>query len=524
MRKRIAIFTAVLLAAVLISQYGPAASVYASTPKIKLGNEVLMSQYHSLIEGKRVGLITNQSGVTGQGKSIIDVLASDKTIRLTALYGPEHGIDGTAKAGEYVESYLHPKYGIPVYSLYGSTRMPTGEMLQNVDVLLFDLQDIGARTYTYMSTLNYCMVAAQKYNKPILVLDRPNPLGGEIVEGPVLEDRFLSFVGVDNLPMAHGMTAGELAQFFNRKIGADLKVIPMEGYTRKMVFQDNGLSWVQTSPNIPDLSSVFGYMATGLGEGTGVFQGDKFTWIGGKGIDSQRFAQLLNQAGLAGVTFKPENKGEAGGVRLVITDPHLFNPARAGIYALTYAYSLNNFNVPKSGQTVVMFDKIMGTDKIGQYLEMGLSPQQIEANYASGLNRFKEERKKYLIASYDPGANPGTKIMVKVDGVPIEFDSPPFIDARDRLMVPLRAIGEALGADVSWDAGTRAVTIAGDGTTLRFTIGSVYASVNGQVKTMDTSPVIKNDRTMVPLRYVGEYLGAIVNWYPDTRTATVDKK
>ncbi|OPX88471.1 MAG: hypothetical protein A4E53_01900 [Pelotomaculum sp. PtaB.Bin104] len=365
--------------------------------QFKLGNELLMSKYHHLIEGKRVGLVINQSGVTRQGTSMIDVLAQDQSIHLTALYGPEHGIDGTAKAGEYLESYTHPELGIPVYSLYGNTRIPTEEMLHPVDVLVFDIQDIGARTYTYMSTLNYCLVAAQKYNKPVIVLDRPNPLGGNVVEGPVLEDPFKTFVGVDNLPMAHGMTAGELARFYNRKIGARLEVIAMEGYTRKMIYQDTGLPWVQTSPNIPDLDAVFGYMATGLGEGTGIYQADQFKWIGGKGINSQKYADMLNNAGLPGVAFVPEDRGEAGGVRLKIKDYRTFNPAKTGIYALTYAHTLNNFVVPKSGQTVVMFDKIMGTEKIGQYLEQGLTPQQIEGKYAPALSRFKEERKKYLI-------------------------------------------------------------------------------------------------------------------------------
>ncbi|MFX4262775.1 DUF1343 domain-containing protein [Pelotomaculum propionicicum] len=376
---------------------GSAAETSGETTSFKLGDELLMSKYHYLVEGKKVGLVTNQSGVNSRGQSTIDLLASDKSLQLNALYGPEHGIDGTASAGEYVESYTHPVLGIPVYSLYGSTRMPTAAMLENIDVLVFDIQDIGARSYTYMSTLNYCMAAAQKYGKPVLVLDRPNPVGGLIVEGPVLEDPYITFVGVDNLPMAHGMTAGELAKFFNRKIGADLKVIPMEGYSREMIYQDTGLSWVQTSPNIPDLDSVFGYMATGLGEGTGIAQADKFKWIGGKGIDAQKFADLLNNAGLPGVAFIPEVRGEAGGVRLKIHDYQSFNPAKTGIYALAYAHSLNNFTVPKSGEAVVMFDKIMGSDKIGQYLEQGLSPQQIEANYTPALDRFKAEREKYLI-------------------------------------------------------------------------------------------------------------------------------
>lgn len=365
--------------------------------EFKLGNELLLAKYRYLVAEKKVGLVTNQSGVTSSGQSTIDLLAGDNAIRLTALYGPEHGIDGTAGAGQYVESYNHPELGIPVYSLYGSTRMPTPQMLGNIDVLVFDIQDIGARTYTFMSTLNYCLVAAQKCGKPVVVLDRPNPVGGTIVDGPVLEDPYITFVGVDNLPTAHGMTAGELAQFFNRKIGADLKVVPMEGYTREMIYQDTGLSWVQTSPNIPDLDSVFGYMATGLGEGTGIFQADKFKWIGGKGVDAQRYADLLNQAGLPGVTFIPEVRGEAGGVRLQIEDYHSFNPARTGIYALTYAHMLNNFTVPKSDQTIIMFDKIMGSNKIGQYLEQGLTPQAIEARYTPGLEHFKAERNNHLI-------------------------------------------------------------------------------------------------------------------------------
>ena len=263
--------------------------------------------------------------------------------------------------------------------------------------LLFDIQDIGARTYTYISTMNYAMVAAKRDNKRIIVLDRPNPVGGVIVEGPILEDKFISFVGIDNLPKAHGMTVGEVALFFNRKIGANLTVVPMDGYTRQMVFQDTGLPWVQTSPNIPDLESVFGYMSTGLGEGTGIYQADKFKWIGGAGIDSVKFAKLLNDARLPGVTFIPENRGAAGGVRLRIDDYRLFNPAKSGIYALAYAKQLNNFKVPKSGTTIVMFDKIMGTDKIGQYLEQRLTPQQIVDRYSPQLNLFKQERQKYLI-------------------------------------------------------------------------------------------------------------------------------
>ena len=202
--------------------------------------------------------------------------------------------------------------------------------------------------------------------------------------------------------MAHGMTAGELALFFNRHIWANLTVVPMENYHRAMVFLDTGLPFVQTSPNIPDLNSLYGYMVTGLGGGTGVFQAEKFNWVGGKGLDAARFAELLNGAELPGVLFTPEVRGTAGGVRLEIRDPYSFNPAKTGIYALSYAFMLGDFKVPKSTpDNVVMFDKVMGTDKIGQYLEEGLTPQQIVANYTPMLQRFKQERMQYLLPEYD---------------------------------------------------------------------------------------------------------------------------
>ena len=529
----------------------------SAAPVFKLGSEVFFDRYTHLIDGKNVGLITNQSGVNSQGVSTIDLLRADNNTTLAALYAPEHGLDGLATAGEYVQSYTHPQLGITVNSLYGATRMPTEAMLKNIDILLYDIQDIGARTYTYISTLNYCMIAAQNYHKPIVVLDRPNPLGGVIVEGPVLEDQYQSFVGIDNLPEAHGMTAGELALFFNRKIGADLTVIPMEGYNRTMVYADTGLKWIPTSPNIPDIASVFGYMATGIGEGTGVFQADQFKWIGGRGLDSVKYADELNRAGLPGITFIPEDRGSSGGARLQITDYHTFNPARTGIYALTTAMLQGSFQIPKSGDTIVMFDKVMGTNKIGQYLEARLTPQQIEANYAPALQTFKEERKKYLLPDYDGGAvsnpvsnpvsdpapNPASNpvsnpvykgdmttplydsfISVLVNGVPVEFDIWPFIDENGRVMIPLRGVAESLGAEVNWNAEQLTVTIIKDNTTIIYPLGSRTVLVNGAPAEMDTISIITNTgRVMIPARYTGEYLGAEVTWDPDTKTVSIIK-
>jgi uncharacterized protein YbbC (DUF1343 family) len=199
------------------------------------------------------------------------------------------------------------------------------------------------------------------------------------------------------------MTVGEIALFFNRNIGADLIVVAMEGYDRSMVYHDTGLEWVQTSPNIPDLEAVFGYLATGIGEGTGVYQADKFRWIGGRGLSAEAYTTRLNSAGLPGVEFVPEVKGEAGGARLNITDFRSFNPARTGLYALTYAFALGDFKIPKStDDSIVMFDKIMGTSKMGSYIEEGLSPQEIEKLFAPAVENFREERKNYLLPQYDP--------------------------------------------------------------------------------------------------------------------------
>ncbi len=526
MRKTILCLT---LAAILLSSLSIFAQAHDNRKQVlfefKLGNEVLYSRYHHLINGKRVGLITNQSGVNRKGQSTIDILANDPFVNLVALFGPEHGIDGQAKAGHQVETKTHPELNIPIYSLYGATRKPTENMLKDVEVLIYDVQDIGSRTYTYISTLQYAMEAAKEYGKTVIVLDRPNPVGCEIVDAPVLEDYYKTFVGVDNLPMAHGMTVGEVAKFFNRNINVDLRVIPMEGYTRDMIYQDTGLEWIATSPNIPDIDSVFGYMATGLGEGTGIRQLDKFKWIGGAGIDSDRFAQKLNQANLPGVNFIPDDRGSLGGVKLQITDYHQFNPAKTGLYALAYAKQLNNFSVPKSTKKdIVMFDKIMGTNRVGQWLEHKLSPEEMERRYQPELEEFKKLREQYLIYGYTHlyAGNLG-HVGVVVNNTPLFLDSAPYIDSNDRTMAPVRAITEAMGATVEWEPEYELVTIEYGDSKIELQIGNSTIVVNGIKHIMDTVPVIKNSRTMIPLRYVGEYLGADITWDKDNRLAIVSQ-
>ncbi|HAI20696.1 MAG TPA: hypothetical protein DCM14_02135 [Clostridiales bacterium UBA8153] len=513
---------AVLLLTVLL--LWPAMAGALATPpahaRFRLGNEVFLERYRHLVAGKRVGLITNQSGVNGRGQSLVDIFAADAGINLRALYAPEHGIDGKAAAGAYVESYVHPVLGIPVYSLYGRTRRPTAAMLAGVDVLVFDMQDIGARTYTFISTMQYAMAAAREHGLPFIVLDRPNPLGGVIVEGPVLEEGYQSFLGVDILPLAHGMTIGELAQYFNRLIGAELTVVRMEGYTREMLFQDTGLTWVQTSPNIPHLASAFGYLATGLASGSGVVQADQFTWVGGAGLQSTRFAALLNGAGLPGVTFAPEDRGTLGGARLTITDYRRFNPARTGLHMLFLARSQWQFPVPRSGPAPhqrTMFDRHMGSGQVARWLEENLSPQAGEQRYQAGLQAFRKVREQYLLYGF---RGEGGQPSLVVNGHNVHLPVRPFI-ANDRTLVPVRALAQQLGAQVTWIGQERAVVIERDGTTIRLVIGSSQAVVNGFAYRLDAAPIIRHDRAMLPVRFVSEHLGARVDWCRATYAVVV---
>ena len=275
--KRVLLLVTILMLA--LSAFPAEKEVFAhkknKNNRVTPGVEVLLDDQKELLKGKKVGLITNPTGIDSKMNSIVDLLDEDPDIELTALFGPEHGVRGDAQAGAYVESYIDEKTGLPVYSLYGQTKKPTPEMLENVEVLVFDIQDVGTRHYTYIYTMAYAMEAAKENNIPIVVLDRPNPLGGLSVDGPVLEPEFSSFIGMYPIPTKHGMTAGELAFFFNEEfnIGADLKVVKMKGWKRSMDYDDTGLPFVLPSPNIPTVSTTFVYPATGLIEGTNLSEG-----------------------------------------------------------------------------------------------------------------------------------------------------------------------------------------------------------------------------------------------------------
>lgn len=377
---------------------------------VKTGIETLLSSNLSWLKGKRVGLITNPTGIDANMKNSVDLLFEHPSIKLTALYGPEHGVRGDAQAGEGVESYTDEKTGLPVYSLYGKTRKPTPDMLKNVDVLLFDIQDVGARYYTYIYTMAYAMEAAKENNIPFVVLDRPNPIGGLKVEGPVLEPEHASFVGLYPIPLRHGMTTGELAKFFNKEfhINADVTVIKLKNWKRSMTFDDTKLPFVLPSPNMPTVDSTFVYPATGLIEGTNVSEGrgttKPFELIGAPYINSSELADHLNQLKLKGVQFRPvsftptfsKHAGKLShGVQLYVTDRSSFEAVKTGLSIIKAIHDLypKDFQFLQTGS----FDKLIGNGWIKEEINQGTSVKHIMKRYHHDLKSFEKKRKKYLI-------------------------------------------------------------------------------------------------------------------------------
>ena len=377
--------------------------------KIVLGDEVfLQSAWHDL-NGRCVGVITNQTGVTSRLVTIVDAIEENHDICIKAIYSPEHGLRGDRPAGAFVSSYVDSRTGLPVYSLYGPQRRPTAQMLRGVDVLLFDIQDVGARPYTFVSTMAYAMQAAKEFGKEIWVLDRPNPIGGELVEGPVLDPQFKSFIGLYPIPMRHGMTIGELAQLFNRHfgIGAKLRVIPMQGWKRSMLWPDTGLQWIQTSPNIPEWSTTVVYPCTGLIDNAGLNGGvgttKPFKYAGAANLDPYRLAAALNERDIPGVYFRPAYwsplfgtaRGEQySGVELDVFDPAVFPAVRTAVELLTAARDVSPASIAIQSAPL---SKDWGTDAIVRALRGGMNADQIEERWEPGLARFMTVRAKYLL-------------------------------------------------------------------------------------------------------------------------------
>lgn len=299
------------------------------------GIETLLEQHLDWVEGKRVGLVTNPTGVDRELSSSADLLFEHPDVELTALFGPEHGIRGSQEAGAYIESYIDERTGLPVYSLYGPTWKPSEDMLEDVDVILFDIQDISSNVYTYIYSLGFVMEAAAEFDKELIILDRPNPLGGERVEGPVRSPETVSFMGRYLLPVRHGMTVGELATMWNHEysLGVSLKVAEMDGWERDMYFEDTGLPWVMTSPNIPTVETGYLYAGTELLDDTSLSTGlgttKPFQLLGAPWIDGESLVSDLRARELPGVAFRSayftpmsgKYKGElVGGVEVHIKD------------------------------------------------------------------------------------------------------------------------------------------------------------------------------------------------------------
>ncbi len=387
---------------------GAAGGTQATRP----GIDILLADSLHLVAGRRVGLVTNHTGISADGTPSIDLLYGHPEIELVALFSPEHGIRGTAAPGERIDDTVDAATGLPVYSLYGATRRPTPAMLAGIEVLLFDIQDIGARYYTYVYTMAYAMEAAGEAGIPFVVLDRPNPIGGELVQGNVLDPAFASFVGLYPLPMRHGMTPGELARLFRDHFGveAELTVVPMANWRRGMDFADTGLPWRPPSPNLPDLESAYHYPGTCLFEGTNLSVGRgtarAFQWVGAPWLDGERLAALLSGAGLPGVRFHParfvpEDPGDAKfdrtevrGVRLEVTDPESYDPTRTAVAMLVEARRL------AGGEwewNTAHFDRLAGSTGLREGIEAGVAPDALVAEWSAALEGFAGPRERSLI-------------------------------------------------------------------------------------------------------------------------------
>jgi uncharacterized protein YbbC (DUF1343 family) len=377
---------------------------------VRLGDEIFLGETWRELRGRGVGVVTNQTGVTSSLETIVDAIHANPEIPLRAIYSPEHGLRGDQPAASYVPSYVDARSGLPVYSLYGATRKPNAAMLEGVEIILFDIQDVGDRAYTYISTLAYVMQAAKAYGKSVWVLDRPNPIGGTVVEGPVLDPRFSSFIGLYALPVRHGMTVGELAKLYNEHfgIGCDLRVIAMQNYVRTMLWPDTGLAWVQTSPNIPEWDTTLVYPATGLIDSAGLNNGTGYTkpfkYAGAYGLDGERFAAYLNERPIPGVHFRaaawtPTSGFWQGktltGVELVVVDARAFRAVRTAVELLVAARKIDPGAVTIASSAAL--DRDWGTDTLRKGLEDGLDVAEILAQWEPGSRAFSKLREPYLI-------------------------------------------------------------------------------------------------------------------------------
>ena len=380
-------------------------SPLTASGRVQTGIDALEAQNFAPLRGKRVGLITNQTGVDLGGKRTIDILSRAPGVKLVALFSPEHGIEGTAEGA--VASATDAANGVPVYSLYGETRRPTDAMLKGIDVLIFDVQDAGVRFYTYVTTMAYCMEEAAKHHITFIVFDRPDPLGGSVIEGPILDADRLSFTGYFPMPVRYGMTMGELAQMFNaeNKIGADLQVMSMRGWKRSMAYDETGLPWIPPSPNLRTVTAAFLYPGIEILQAGGVSVGRgtdaPFEIIGAPWIRASEFASVLNQRKISGVSFAPAQFTPSAepfggqvcqGVTISITDRGSLRAMRVGLEivdALRKMYP-ERFHLDK-------MIELLGSQSTIERLERGDRPADIVAGWSADLDKFRKMRAKYLL-------------------------------------------------------------------------------------------------------------------------------
>jgi len=396
-------FAVALISIILLASAPPAVRGSA----VRLGIDAFLDD-PAPVQGRRVGLVTHRAGVTRDGLPTAAALSRIPGIRLTALFAPEHGIEGTYGAGQPVPN---APGRTPVFSLYGRTFRPTREMLARVDILLVDLQDVGSRPYTYVSTMVMVMQAAREARKTVVVLDRPNPLGGVTVDGPILEPQFRSFIGLYPIPLVHGMTIGELARFYNDAfgIGVDLQVIPMDGWDRTMSWSDTQLDWINPSPGITSAEAPFFYATTGPLDGMNLWNGvgtsSRFRVVLATWLDGARLADRLTRRNLPGVRFTPSalphpRSGRIfRGVRLHITDPQQYRPALTALVILAEIRALHGdrltFTRSRSGR--YLFDIIWGTKEIRLAVTRGDPPGRTVARWQPALQRFQQLRERYLL-------------------------------------------------------------------------------------------------------------------------------
>jgi uncharacterized protein YbbC (DUF1343 family) len=385
MTNRLLSSATVILLTAAISGCGPRLVQVRTAEPVTLGVETLLRDSLGVLRGKRVGLITNHSGRDRAGRSTIDLLHRAPGVQLAALFGPEHGLRGVADAGAHVASGVDSATGLPVYSLYGETRVPTAEMMRNVDVLVYDIQDVGARVYTYPWTMAESMIAAGKAGKQFVVLDRPDPIRGDIVQGGVLDTAFRSFVGMYPIPLRYGLTVGELARWLvtDGGVKVDLTVIPMGGWKRSMWWEQTGLTWVNPSPNLRTVEATILYPGTVMFEGTNLSEGRgtdaPFQLVGAPWLtDAGAIARALNARGLAGVRFdstaRTIDKGQKWGAPVIpmlhvtVTERERVKPLQMAAWML---YEIRSRHQADFEWKTAHLDRLFGSRRLREAVEGG---------------------------------------------------------------------------------------------------------------------------------------------------------